>query len=93
MNHHLKEIREGRQDGSEIWLATDNAVWSQVWHKGMSTAKHLFKLVLGLRLAAHDHEVWLKVFHISGNRMIATGMDVWSRGNFDAGISLGYDLH
>ena len=67
-------------------------MWSQVWHKGMSTAKHLFKLVLSLRLAARDREVWLKDFHISGNRMIATGMDGWSRGNFDAGISLGYDL-
>ena len=58
----------------------------------MSTAKHLFNLDLILRLAARDHEVWLKVFHVYGNRMIATGMDGWSRGNFDAGISLGYDL-
>ena len=58
----------------------------------MSSAKHLFQLVLALRLAAREHEVWLHVFHISGDRMIATNMDGWSRENFDAGFSLGFDL-
>ena len=92
VNHLLDEIREGRHDGCEIWSASDNAVWSQVWHKGMSSAKHLFNLVLELRLVAREHEVWIHMFHISGDRMIATGMDGRSRGNFDAGISLGFDL-
>ena len=68
-------------------------VGSQVWQKGMLTAKRLFYLVLDLRLAARGHEVWLNVFHIYGNRMIITGMDGWSQGNFYAGISLGYNLH
>jgi hypothetical protein len=92
VNHLLAEIREGRHDGCEIWSASDNAVWSQVWHKGMSSAKHLFNLVLELRLAAREHEVWIHMFHISGDRMIATGMDGRSRGNFDRGVSLGFDL-
>ena len=92
VNHLLLEVREGKHDGCEVWSATDNAVWSQVWHKGMLTARHLFYLVLELRLAAREHEVWIHVFHISGDRMIATGMDGRSRGNFDAGVSLGFDL-
>ena len=92
VNHLLLEIRQGRHDGCEIWSASDNAVWSHVWHKGMSSAKHLFHLVLDLRLAAREHEVWIRMFHISGDRMIATGMDGRSRGNFDAGVSLGFDL-
>lgn len=48
--------------------------------------------MLQLRLEARKHEVYLHVFHISGDRMIACGMDGWSRGDYDAGISLGYDL-
>ena len=52
VNHLLTEIKQGRHDGCEIWSASDNAVWSAVWHKGMSSAKHLFNLVLDLRLAA-----------------------------------------
>ena len=92
VNHLLTEIKQGRHDGCEIWSASDNAVWSAVWHKGMSSAKHLFNLVLDLRLAARKHEVWIHVFHISGDRMIATGIDGRSRGNFDAGVSLGFDL-
>ena len=92
VNHLHYEIREGQQDGCEIWSASDNAVWAQVRHKGMSSAKHLFNLVLELRLVAREHEVWIHMFHISGNRMIATGMDGRSRGIFDARISLGFDL-
>ena len=91
-NHLLADIRAGKYDGCEVWTATDNAVWSYVWTKGLSTAKHLFGLVLELRIAARDHEVYLKTCHISGKRMIAAGMDGWSRGNHDAGLSLGYDI-
>ena len=42
VNHLLLEIREGRHDGCEIWAATDNAVFSQVFNKGMSSARHFF---------------------------------------------------
>ena len=92
VNHLLDDIKAGLHDGCEVWCATDNAVWSAVWNKGLSTARHLFNLVLQLRLEARKHEVYLHVFHISGDRMIACGMDGWSRGDYDAGISLGYDL-
>ena len=92
VNHILSDVREGRHDGCEVWCATDNAVWSHIWHKGMSSARHLFRLVLDLKLACHEHEVHLFPFHISGDRMIACGIDGWSRGNHDMGVSLGHDL-
>lgn len=92
VNHLLEEVRAGKHDGCELWAFTDNAVWSAVWNKGMSSARHLFDLVVSLKLECRDHEVWLHVCHISGNRMIATGIDGWSRGNQDAGVSLGYDI-
>ena len=46
VNHLLWEIRAGKHDGCELWAATDNAVWSAVWTKGMYHARHLFDLVL-----------------------------------------------
>lgn len=57
VNHLLTEIKQGCHDGCEVWLASSNAVWSAVWHTGMPSAKHLFNLVLDLRLAAREHEV------------------------------------
>lgn len=91
-NHCLHEIRSGMHDGCALWAATDNAVWSAVWHKGMSSVKHLFNLAVELRVECQNHEVFFNLFHISGDRMIATGIDGRSRGDFDAGVSLGYDI-
>ena len=84
VNHLLSDVRAGRHDGCEVWCATDNAIWSYIWHKGMSTVKHLFTLVLDLKVACHHREVYLYPFHVSGNRMIACGIDGWSRGNHHA---------
>ena len=35
MNHLLAETRQGRPEGCDIWSASDNDHWSQLWHKGM----------------------------------------------------------
>ena len=92
VNHLLWEINQGLHTGCEVWSFTDNSVWSSVFNKGMSKAKHLFALVVKLRKAARKFEVFIHVVHVSGERMIASGMDGWSRGDYDAGISLGFDL-
>ena len=92
VNFLLTEIRSGDHDGCEIWAATNNAVLSAVWHKGMSSARHLFNLVVKLKVACQEHEVWMHLFHISGERMIACGIDGGSRGNEEAGVYLGYDM-
>ncbi len=91
-NHLLHEVESSKHDGCEVWACTDNAVWSAVWNKGMSSAKHMFNIALKLKVACQEHEVFLHTCHISGNRMIATGIDGRSRGNLDAGVSLGYDI-
>lgn len=93
VNHLIAKIRAGFHDGCEVWAATDNSVWSAVWNKGLSSARHLFYLVLVLKQEARKNEVYLHCFHISGERMIASGVDGLSRGNYDAGISLGIDIH
>jgi hypothetical protein len=38
VNHILVDVHRGRHDDCEVWYAIDNAVWSYVWHKGMSSA-------------------------------------------------------
>ena len=86
------DISNGKHDGCEIWQATDNAVWSAVCNKGMSSARHLFDLLVEIKVLCHKHEVFLHCFHISGERMIATGIDGLSRGDKESGIALGYDL-
>ena len=91
-NHLLEAIQAGKHDGCELWFFTDNSAWSAVWLKGMSKAKHLFKIVLQLKLECMKHEVWLNIRHASGNRMIAAGIDGMSRGNQDAGVALGHDI-
>ena len=91
-NKALLDVRSGVHDGCALWAATDNAVWSHVWSNGMSSAIHLFDLVLELKVECQKHEVFIHCFHISGNRMIATGVDGRSRGNLDSGVSLGYDI-
>ncbi len=92
VNYLLQEIRGGWHDGRELWAATNNAVWSAVWNKGLSSACHLFDLVLVLKQEARKHEVFLHCYHISGNRMIASGVDELSRGNYDAGVLLGTNV-
>ena len=77
-NYLLLGIKAGEHDRCEIWCFAGNAVWSYVWTKGLSTVRHLFYLVLDLRIASREHEVYIRTCHISGNRMIATGMDGWS---------------
>ncbi len=92
VNHLLWDIRCGKHDGCAILQPTDNAVWSYVLNKGLSTAKHLFNLVLDLKVECRLHEVYLYPLHISGERMISTSIDGLSQGNHNTGVSLGFDI-
>jgi hypothetical protein len=56
----------------------------------MSNAQHLFYLVLSLKQEAQRHKVYINCFHISGDRMIASGIDGLPHDNYDADISLGF---
>ena len=49
-NQLLADIRLGKHDGCEAWGVADNKVWFLVWNKDLSSAKHLFNLVLELRV-------------------------------------------
>jgi hypothetical protein len=74
-NHLLIKVKAGKHNGCAVWAFTDNAVWSAVWNKGMLSVKHLFRIALDLKIACQVHEVFLHTCHISGDRMIAMGID------------------
>jgi hypothetical protein len=93
LNIANRDIAAGRHDGCELWQATDNAVCSAVCNKGMSSVRHLFDLLVDIKVICHKNNVFYHCFHISGERMIATGIDGLSRGDKESGIALGYDLH
>ena len=80
-NHLKRDIQAGKHDGCEVWQATDNAVWSAVCNKGMSSVRHLFDLFVDIKILCHEHNVFYHCFHISGERMISTGIDGLSRGD------------
>ena len=91
-NHLKYDISHGKHDGCELWCGTDNSVWSAVCNKGLSSVRHLFKLWVDINLLCYEHCVFLHCFHISGERMIKTGIDGLSRGDRDSGVTLGHDL-
>ncbi len=55
----LMDVHAGKRKGCKVWAVTGNTVWSTVWNKGMSSMKHLFKLVVTLNMECLTHEVWL----------------------------------
>ena len=58
----------------------------------MSSSKHLFNIALDLKVTCQEYDVYMHIYHLSGDRMIKTGLDGRSRGDLDAGVSLGYDI-
>ena len=58
----------------------------------MSSTKHPFNLVVELNVKCQAHKVYLHSCHISGDRMIRSGIDGMSRGNQDAGVALCFDI-
>ena len=62
------DISNGKHDSCELWQATDNAVWSAACNKGMSSAHHLFNLLVDIKVLCHEHDVFFHFFHF--NRFI-----------------------
>ena len=78
--------QQGKLTGAEIFLFTDNSTAEGAFFRGTSSNRRLFELILSLRKLEHDHGFVLHVIHISGLRMIASGIDGLSRGDTADGI-------
>ena len=76
----------GELTDCEIWLFTDNFVSERAFYKGSSKNRELHHLVLRLRRLEMNAGMSLHIIHISGKRMILSGVDGLSRGDSTTGI-------
>jgi hypothetical protein len=85
-------VTQGPLDDCEVFLFTDNSMAESVFHKGTSSSKTLFQLVLRLRLLQMHRGLFIKVIHVAGTRMQAQGTDDLSRGSLSSGVLRGGDM-
>lgn len=71
---NLNDLRD-----SELFLFTDNSTTEAAYYHGNSSNKHLFELVLHLRLLNMTTSIWLHLLHILGSRMVSQGTNAISR--------------
>ena len=87
----LEMGREGKLEGREIFVLTDNAVFEGTFYKGHSSNKDLHEMVLDMREMERQTGCVLHIIHIAGTRMKASGIDGLSRGDFLDGMIKGED--
>ena len=83
---------KGKLSNCEIFLLTDNIVADYAFYKGSSSSKHLFELILRLRILEMKGSLIIHLIHISGKRMIESGVDGLSRGDITKGVMRGEDI-
>jgi hypothetical protein len=87
-----RAAEKGLLDGTEVWMFTDNTTAEAAFFRGSSKSRELHKLVLCLRVLEMKLGVRIWVVHVSGSRMIMTGIDGVSRGDMNAGVMAGADM-
>jgi hypothetical protein len=78
--------------GTEIFLFTDNFVTERAFHRGTSSSKTLFDLVLRLHKLEMQGKLFIHLIWVAGTRMIAQGTDGASRGDLSNGVMSGKDM-
>ena len=87
-----KLYEEGILKDCELFLFTDNFVADCAYYKGSSSSRFLFLLVLRLRKIQMAGDMIIHLIHISGKRMIASGIDGLSRGVCNEGVMRGVPM-
>jgi hypothetical protein len=64
-------VEEGKLDGCEVFVFTENTTAEAAFYKGNSSSQHLYELVLRLRELEMMGNLRLHVVHVSGMRMMA----------------------
>ena len=81
-----KDIR-----GRVLFVFTDNFVFESTFYKGHSSSPKLTEIIFRLREIERLTGAILHVIHIAGTRMMESGIDGLSRGDFLTGIMKGRD--
>jgi hypothetical protein len=80
VNAMLRVDQEGRLDGCEVFLYTDNQTAEGSYFWGTSKSRALFELIVTLYKLQMQFDFILHVVWIAGTRMIQQGTDGLSRG-------------
>ena len=83
---------QGLLDDGEVFMFTDNSTAVGAFWKGTSPSPKLCELVLRLRKLEMRTGMILHIIHVSGKRMIASGIDGLSRGDHSSGVMQGEAL-
>jgi hypothetical protein len=75
----------------EVFVLTDNSAFEGAYYKGHSPSEKLNDIVFRLHKTERNGGFILRVLHISGKRMKATGVDGLSRGDLTEGVLAGVD--
>jgi hypothetical protein len=76
----VREAQEGRLDGCEVFLYTDNQTAEESYSKGTAGRRSLFELIGMVYKLQMEFDFILHVIWIAGTRMIQQGTDGLSRG-------------
>jgi hypothetical protein len=82
-------VAEGKLDGCEVFIFTDNTTAEAAFYKGNSSSRHLYELVLRLRELEMKGNLKVHMIHVAGTRMEAEGADGTSRGDHATGVMSG----
>jgi hypothetical protein len=79
-------VQTGRLRDCELFVYTDNTTAEGAYYKGNSDSRPLFDLVVRLRRLDMAGGLKILMSHISGTRMVTSGVDGLSRGNLSEGL-------
>jgi hypothetical protein len=79
VNAMLRAAQEGRLDGCEVCLYTDNQTAEGSYFQGTAKSRALFELIVTLYKLQMQFDFILYVFWIAGTWMIQKGTDGLSR--------------
>ena len=74
-------VRNSKLRDCEVFLFTDNLVAENIFYQGTSFSETLFGLILRLRKLELEGDIILHVNHVSGKKIISSGVDAMSRGD------------
>ena len=74
-------VREGKVQGQDVFLFTDNSTFEFMYYGGYSTLWKLSAIILRLYQAIQDGDLILHVIYVAGTQMKAWGVDGLSRGD------------
>ena len=77
---------------TEVFFMTDNSVAEEAIHKGTSSNKNLFELIVRLRILEMKSESKFWIIHVAGTRMMEQGTDGLSRGDLREGLMQGKQM-